>query len=450
MKHLKDGSRVANSAKLRSMGMGGGRGRSGKVSAADFDGYGGDTLTTDDPNTAMMPKKPAFKRGGAVKGDAAKKRLDAKGRKKRDDGGQVDWRAQQKAAASASGNTGANRTGLATGGRKNAMRDNDADDADDAPEVKKIVKADNRANYKRGGKADPTKADKPTKDYDSSKTPVTKAATGNNMSRRFKKADGGAMRSERTQAAQGEAAFQKARQDAMDEPDGYGTNGTGTAMVQSAKDAVRTNRQTGYGAADSLKRGGRAKRADGGPIKPGKGIDEQRLEQSIADLKEWQREGTSRDHQLNIDSDSSKLAALRAKERLRSGLATGGSVKGKGKTNVNIIIAPQGGQGAGAAPPQAPMMPPPPPPGAAMPPPPPGAGAAPKPMPMPPGGAAGGPPMPMPMPPPGAGGPPGPGGMYRGGRAYAKGGAVDPQGNAGTHSGLGRLNQAKFYAKKGA
>ena len=83
--------------------------------------------------------------------------------------------------------------------------------------------------------------------------------------------------------------------------------------------------------------------------------------------------------------------------------ARGGKVKGKGSTNVNVIIAPQGGgagAGAGAA-----VMPKPPMP--AMPPPP----------------MAGPPGMP-----PGAGGPPMPPGMMphsRGGRAnYAKGGKV--------------------------
>lgn len=80
--------------------------------------------------------------------------------------------------------------------------------------------------------------------------------------------------------------------------------------------------------------------------------------------------------------------------------ARGGKVK-KGATNVNVIIAPQGG---GAAPPM---------------------GGLPLPM--------AGPPMPPPMPPPGPGGPP----MMsqrRGGRAYASGGSVKEEGiRNGTH-----------------
>jgi hypothetical protein len=77
--------------------------------------------------------------------------------------------------------------------------------------------------------------------------------------------------------------------------------------------------------------------------------------------------------------------------------ARGGRAKGKGATHVNVIVAPQGGAGAGAMPP--PMMPPPIPPGGGMPPPPkPPMGAGP--MGAPPGG---GPIMPPPpgMPPPG-------------------------------------------------
>ncbi len=85
--------------------------------------------------------------------------------------------------------------------------------------------------------------------------------------------------------------------------------------------------------------------------------------------------------------------------------ARGGKVK-KGATNVNVIVAPQGGAGAAMPPP--PMMPPAGPPPAMMGPPP-GAGGAPG------------------LPPPGPAGPPG---MIRrsGGRAYAAGGSVKAEG----------------------
>lgn len=90
--------------------------------------------------------------------------------------------------------------------------------------------------------------------------------------------------------------------------------------------------------------------------------------------------------------------------------ARGGKVKKDGKTNVNVIIAPQGG-GAGAAGAGAAVMPKPPMP--AMPPP--MAGGPPG---LPPG--PGGPPMPL-----GGGAPPGMMPHARGGRAnYAKGGKV--------------------------
>lgn len=114
----------------------------------------------------------------------------------------------------------------------------------------------------------------------------------------------------------------------------------------------------------------------------------------------------------------------------RNPRASGGKVMAskKGGSTVNVIIAPQGGMGAGAPPPPAPMIPSPGPPPA----PPPGAAAA--------------------GPPPGAGGPPSPpgagmapGGFKRGGRVSA----ANPLGDAGQHSGQGRINQAKFYARQG-
>jgi hypothetical protein len=102
-------------------------------------------------------------------------------------------------------------------------------------------------------------------------------------------------------------------------------------------------------------------------------------------------------------SQAGKAATLRAKggkvegeatkshmgRSRRPGYAKGGAVKSKGKTTVNVIIAPQGGDGSQQKPPMPPMppqgappMPPPrppmvPPPGAGPGMPPPGMGAAP-------------------------------------------------------------------------
>lgn len=136
--------------------------------------------------------------------------------------------------------------------------------------------------------------------------------------------------------------------------------------------------------------------------------------------------------------------------------ASGGRAKkgGKGHTSVNVIVAPQGGAGAAGAP----GMPP---------------GIAPHPM-MPPagppmGGAGALPPGPglppgMPPRPPMAGPPPGgpppgmappggmpprpPGMMNRGGRTHrASGGKLGHDGEAGSASGLGRLEKIKDYGK---
>jgi hypothetical protein len=108
-------------------------------------------------------------------------------------------------------------------------------------------------------------------------------------------------------------------------------------------------------------------------------------------------------------SDQDAQDAIKTIEE-RMGRARGGHVKskGSGKTSVNVIVAPSGGQHPpmpGGAPPMAgppPMLPKPP-----MMPPPPGAGAPPM------AGIGGPPPGGMPMPP-----------RSEGGRAYKDGGAV--------------------------
>lgn len=120
----------------------------------------------------------------------------------------------------------------------------------------------------------------------------------------------------------------------------------------------------------------------------------------------------------------------------RTALAHGGKTKHKGNhTKVNVIVAPQGGGGAGM-PPRPPMPPmggappmmPPKPPMA----PPPGAGAPP-----PPGGA--------PMPPPGMGAPPmkPPGMMNKGGRINTN--IKAPKMKDGAGGGKGRKEKAAKY-----
>jgi hypothetical protein len=84
----KSDSKSARSSKLRSMGMGGGQGRSGRDDAAAFDG-GGTMSAGDQAPAGLMPTSKGtdaatsgmYRRGGEVKGKAAVKRLDRVARK---------------------------------------------------------------------------------------------------------------------------------------------------------------------------------------------------------------------------------------------------------------------------------------------------------------------------------------------------------------------------------
>lgn len=110
--------------------------------------------------------------------------------------------------------------------------------------------------------------------------------------------------------------------------------------------------------------------------------------------------------------------------------ARGGAVKKEPKTNINVIVAPQGGGD------KQPMLPPPMAAGPAMPPPP-------RPPGPPMGGLPGAPPGAMP---PGLGPKPfNAGGQVRG--RFAKGGAVKMMDGAG--GGLGRLQKAAAQKRKG-
>lgn len=148
-------------------------------------------------------------------------------------------------------------------------------------------------------------------------------------------------------------------------------------------------------------------------------------------------------------ADKKLIKKMVKKDDLKvEGRATGGRLdkfarggrakhKGGGKTHINILVAPHGGSSPaeGAAPSGPPGLPP-------------GAGGPPPMMKPPMGPPPGGPPPGMGGPPPG-GPPPGmkpPGMMFRGGRAYAKGGKVPMKGGAQT--GEGRLDKKKAYGLK--
>jgi hypothetical protein len=196
--------------------------------------------------------------------------------------------------------------------------------------------------------------------------------------------------------------------------------------------------------------GGRVGRATGGAA-PGPGENIGAVGQPSFHHRAPKGENSSRARTLasaeaRADGGEVGKGALRQHrlEHKVMGKAEGGRVarahggkSGKGKTNINIIIgAHPGGAGAGAPPPGAN-------PALALKPPP----AAPMPMPAPggtpPPGAA---PMPMPIPVPmgGAGAPPGMPPRARGGRAPK----VRGEPEAGSGSGLGRLQKAAEYGHR--
>lgn len=220
----------------------------------------------------------------------------------------------------------------------------------------------------------------------------------------------------------------------------------------------------------AFKRGGRAHKMGGGYADGGKPSDESYVPRKFLD--QMKKGGAIKHADKKADLATIKGALHKHEKQKHPGskltkLAQGGGTKldgsyqgtrpaggrmarksggrtGKGKVNVNIIIDKGGSQGAGLAPPMGglppPMMPPGAPPGL----PPPGM--------MPPGGPPGMPPgMPMPR--------------RSGGRAVRKEGGrlqgVDKPGrvghrsykstsdmDAGSLSGLGRLEKAKIYGKQ--
>ncbi len=142
-----------------------------------------------------------------------------------------------------------------------------------------------------------------------------------------------------------------------------------------------------------------------------KGVGQER---AMADGTDGEASG-SRAKGYATEAENEETLEAKAPKKLRldrPNFASGGRVKKKAGTTVNVIVAPQGG--AGAAPPGPPMMPP-------------------------------KPPMAPPMPPPempGGGGPP----MGGAPMARARGGRVPM--TEGSGSGLGRLAKIKEYGDR--
>ena len=497
-------SKSARGSKLRSMGMGGGQGRSGKDNAAAFDGPATmsaadeapaglmPTNTGTDPTTAGM-----YRRGGTVNGQASMKRLDRVKRKSggrvcKADGGFMDmplpppdkqYQAPKPRPYIPLGNTsgpgkikgdGTKSQPISMAERKNGGRVKRADGGSaQKTDQFKGTEPDNKGLAQRKAAA-PLKPKKP-QDLDTSGMPLF--GDSSKQGSLFKR--GGKVKMVKDTDRDGRARGGRANTqgEAGQDETGRTRSMKGMQSVVGTKGPIpkfarggKTASYSGDNPVTKEAKGGnlsrRYQKASGGPTKADlidAGVS--RMEGSRSSRRGMQSErgnaaqavgaanaaydkhreydSTLGDMQDSVTKGSKGIDAVtqggyedgfkRGGTASRTKRAAGGKVMAnkKGGSTVNVIIAPQGGMGGGmgAAPPPPPVIP------SAGPPPPPPPGAA------GPGGPGGPPGMP-----PGGGAPPG-AGMAPGG--FKRGGAVNPLGQAGQHSGEGRLNQARYYARQG-
>lgn len=396
-----------------------------KTDASSFTPYADPKM---DQKTGLKPKNPrAFKRGGkvtALDGDKAKKRGDrmgAKGRRGKDDGGGVS--AEDRAALT-------KMVGEAAKSRPTIQELKSAKDAQTPlpprrPEAKPEFrdKTDLSSPYKKGGRTkkmiggDITAGGNSQIPSGKGQTSLLRKAVGLDYKKggRTKKMDGGPMMASATQnlmkrktpmnnpaakapmiapmRAKGgkvsEMEWEHSKKDLSQDKKLAKKHGMSLEKWEKSEADKKHDKQQ---STKGLCWGGRAKKADGGGDKKGLSTNYTIGDAKAMDaaMKEALRE--KKEKQINQSLTSSEL-----KHGGRTKRASGG--RAKGKSNINIVIAPQAAPAGGMPPmgmPPKPMMPPP------MPAP----GGAPGGMPpvgMPPGGA-----MPMPIPVPMGGGAPAP------------------------------------------
>jgi hypothetical protein len=401
-----------------------------KTDASDFTPYADPNM---DKKTGKRPINPRnFKRGGkvtALDGDKAQKRGDrvgAKGRSKKMLGGDITAGGNAQ-IPSAKGQTSLLRKAVGldykSGGRaKKAYGGRGVGERTQMEEARRAaVKAGE--DYGVDSRVSEDDLRKATRNFEQKKTETAYKKGG-----RTKKADGGGkMRSERTE----QAIADRKSMDSIERKEPL------NIQRYLYNKSGETGKQTGYssfGEKEEMRRGGRTEKMNGGPMMAGpaqtmmkrkmpmnnpaakapavmpmraKGgkVSEMEWEHSKKDLAEDKK--LAKKHGMSLEKwEKSAADKKHDKQQSTKGLMCGGRTKrasggrAKGKSNINIVIAPQpaaqGPMPMGGMPPRPPMpMPMPPAPGG-MPPGamPPGAGGMPMPIPMP---MAGGAPAPAPQ-----------------------------------------------------